>query len=321
MHKSQFSQKIFETAVGAENIASPYLDWQNGQFTTTPPTNNNYFWVFDTTRCDVISGTHSMAVSINTPVTSGTLPEYRTTRVARTLVYHTIPIDATNYTNLTLDFNWICEGEAGFDYETVLYSLDATTWSTLPGTYQGQNTVQNVTNLDLSVLDGQTFYLGFGWNNDSSIGAFPGFIVDDIDVKGIPLLPCAVPNQPTVLNLSATNNSITGTFTAAVPAPDNYLVIISTSAVAPAPADGTTYNLGDTIGTGTVVDIDANTTFTATGLTANTTYYLYVYSYNSLCAGGPIYNSTAPLTGNSTTTNSTYCIPLTTNNPSTYYIR
>ena len=311
----------FEAATGAENIASPYLGWQNGQFATTPPTNNNYFWIFDNTRSNIINGTYSMAVSINTPVTTAPFPEYRTTRNASTLVYHTTPIDATNHTNLTLDFNWICEGEAGFDYGTVIYSLDALTWSTLPGIYQGQSTVQNVTNLDLSVLDGQIFYLGFGWDNDSSFGNFPGFIVDDIDVKGTPLSTCIAPsNQPTVLNLAPTNNSILGTFTAAAPAPDNYLVLVSTSAVAPTPIDGTSYNIGDTIGTGTVVDIDANTSFTATGLAANTTYYIYVYSFNSLCSGGPIYNSTLPLTGTSTTTNSSYCVPLTQNNPSLLYI-
>jgi hypothetical protein len=310
----------FESAAGPENIASPYINWQNGQFTTTPPTNNNYFWIFDNTRCNVISGNYSMAVSINTPVTSGTLPEYRTTRVASTFVYHTTPIDATNFTNLTLDFNWICEGETGFDYGSVLYSLDATNWSTLPGVYQGQNTVQNVTNLDLSVLDGQIFYLAFGWNNDSSLGSFPGFIVDDIDVKGTPLSACTTPNQPTGLNLTPTNNTIIGSFNNAAPIPDNYLVLISTNATPPTPVDGTTYNIGDTIGTGTVVDNDSDTSFTATGLNANTTYYVFVYSYNSLCSGGPTYNVVSPLSGNDITTNSIYCTPLTLNTSSSRYI-
>jgi len=312
----------FETATGAENLTNPtYLGWQAGQFATTPPTNNNYFWIFDDTRCDIISGDYSMAVSINNPVAAGIIPEYRETRVAATLVYNTTTIDATNYSNLTLDFNWICEGETGFDYGTVIYSFDALNWSTLPGTYEGQNTVQNVTNLDLSVLDGQVFYLGFGWNNDSSIGGFPGFIIDDIDLQGTLISPCVTPNQPTVLNLTPTNNSILGTFNAAVPDPDNYLVVVSTNPVGPTPIDEVTYNIGDTIGTATVVDIDANTNFTAAGLIANTTYYIYVYSYNNtLCSGGPIYNSTSPLSGSSTTTNSSYCTPLTQNSPGNLYI-
>lgn len=311
----------FETATGTENIASPYLNWQNGFFPTTPPTNNNFFWVFDNTRCDVISGNYSMAVSTNTPVTTAPFPEYRTTRVASTLVYHTTPIDATNYTNLTLGFNWICEGEVGFDYGSVLYSFDAANWSTLPGVYQGQNTTQTVTGLDLSVLDGQVFYLAFGWDNDGSIGTFPGFIVDDIEVQGIQLPSCTTPNQPTALTLTPTGDTINGSFTAATPNPDNYLVVVSTSATAPNPTNGTAYNIGDTIGAGyTVVDNDGDTIFTATGLNTSTIYHIYVYSYNSNCLGGPQYNLVNPLTDNTTTTNSSYCTPLTSNNINTRFI-
>jgi hypothetical protein len=310
----------FEAATGPENVVSPYLGWQNGFFPTNPTTDNNFFWVLDNTRCNVISGTHSMAVSIDPPETSGILPQYRTNRRARTFAYYDTQIDATNYTNLILDFNWICEGETGQDYGYILYSFDSVNWVALPGTYQGQSTIQNVTNLDLSILDGQTFYLGFGWDNDNNGGTFPGFIIDDIDLQGIPLPICTTPNQPTALNLTPTNNSILGTFTAAIPAPDNYLVIVSTNATAPTPTDGTTYNIGDTIGTGTVVDIDTNTAFTAAGLAANTTYYIYVYSYNSLCSGGPSYNSVSPLSGSTSTSNSNYCIPVTVNTPSNLYI-
>ncbi|WP_460219859.1 Ig-like domain-containing protein [Psychroserpens sp. MEBiC05023] len=320
----------FEAATGAQNIAGPYLGWQNGQFNTTPPTNNNYFWIFNQNRAPVINGQYSMAVSRNNPVDNGpgTIPRYRTTRTAATFVYHTTPIDATNYSNLTLDFNWICEGESllgfYFDYGTVMYSLDANTWTILPDLYAGQNTTQSVTNLDLSFLDGQTFYLGFGWNNDGFSGGFPGLIIDDIDVQGILLSPCVAPTQqPTALNLTPTGDTINGSFTAAVPAADNYLVVRSplASPPAPGPQDGTAYNIGDAIGAGTVVDIDDNTSFTATGLTPNTQYYFYIYSFNDNgCIGGPIYNNSNPLTGNTTTTNSTYCTPSTSNSTTALYI-
>ncbi|MCF1192543.1 GEVED domain-containing protein [Mangrovimonas sp. AS39] len=303
----------FEAASGPENQASPYLGWQNGQFTTTPATNDNYFWVFDNTRCNVISGSYSMAVSVNNPATSGTMPQYKANKVAATLVYFTTPIDATNFESVTLDFNWICQGEANFDYGSVLYSFDGNTWAVLPGEYQGQNTTQSVTNLDLSVVDGQSFYLGYGWNNDNSTGNYPAFTIDDIEVKGTPLPACATPSQqPTTLTLSATGDSAYGSFTAASPEPDNYLVVISTSATPPTPIDGVNYNIGDTIGTATVVDIDSSTNFTATGLTQNTTYYVYVFSFNSDCTGGPLYFTTNPLSGNVTTTNSSYCTPTTT---------
>lgn len=136
---------------------------------------------------------------------------------------------------------------------------------------------------------------------------------------------CTTPTAaPTALALSAgtpNGTAINGSFTAAAPAPQNYLVIVSTSNTAPAISNGTTYTTGGNAGAGyTVVDTDANTTFTASGLNPSTTYYFYIYSMNNLCSGGPLYNAT-PLTGNLTTgaTLPTYC-NATTNTPGTRYI-
>lgn len=136
---------------------------------------------------------------------------------------------------------------------------------------------------------------------------------------------CTTPSAaPTALALSAgtpNGTAINGSFTAAAPAPQNYLVIVSTSNTAPAISNGTTYTTGGNAGAGyTVVDTDANTTFTASGLNPSTTYYFYIYSMNNLCSGGPLYNTT-PLTGNLTTgaTVPTYC-NATTNTPGTRYI-
>jgi hypothetical protein len=138
---------------------------------------------------------------------------------------------------------------------------------------------------------------------------------EDYKLTVVALTPCTTPSaQPTVLVLTPSNNTITGSFTAAVPAPNNYLVVMNTSATPPTLTNGTTYTIGSTIGAGyTVIDTDSNTTFSATGLSASTKYYFYVYSFNSLCSGGPLYLSTSPLTGNATTpATSTYCIPTVT---------
>ncbi|MBU2939715.1 T9SS type A sorting domain-containing protein [Lacinutrix sp. C3R15] len=125
--------------------------------------------------------------------------------------------------------------------------------------------------------------------------------------------PCTEPTaQATALTFgTVTDTSIIGNFTAASPAPDNYLVLMNTTGTAPspAPADTNTYAIGDTVGGATVIDTDANTTFTATGLSPTTTYYFYVYSFNSACSGGPDYYTTAPLSGNETTDSASYCEP------------
>ena len=314
---SQIFTENFESAsttapVQAEHELSvaPYLNWESAQFTAQ--TSDNYWWILDNTRCNVINGNYSMAVSQNTPATSGTLPQYATNRRAFTLGYHTVAIDATNYIGVSLDFNWIAGGETGADFGNVVYSTDGgNNWFTIPGDYLNQNTTQTVTNLDLSVIDGQIFHLGFSWITDNNGGDDLGFVVDDIVVNGTLLTPCVTADQPTTLNLTPSGDTISGSFSVpASNAPDNYLVVVSTSGTAPVPVNGTTYNIGDTIGAGyTVVDNDSDTSFTATGLNPSTIYYIYVFAFNTNCLGEPLYNITSPLNGNTSTTTSIYCTP------------
>lgn len=115
---------------------------------------------------------------------------------------------------------------------------------------------------------------------------------------------CVTPTtQPTALTLSSvTATTLSGSFTAATPAVDNYLIIRSTSSTLSAtPVNTTVYSVGNTIGGGTVIQVGSSTTFGETGLTPNTQYYYFIFAFNSLCTGGPVYNTTAPLTDNATT--------------------
>ena len=115
--------------------------------------------------------------------------------------------------------------------------------------------------------------------------------------------PCVAPTgQPTGLTLSnITGSSIDGSFTNTTA--DEYLVVQSTSATLSGnPAPGITYNNGDALGGGTVVQSSNSNTFTATGLSQTTDYYFFVFALNDTsCAGGPLYNINSPLTGNDTT--------------------
>lgn len=120
---------------------------------------------------------------------------------------------------------------------------------------------------------------------------------------------CTTPmKQPTALNLSVSGTTINGTFTAASPAAQSYLVIANTTGVAPTITNGTTYAIGANLGgTNFVVDNDTNTSFSASSLLTSTKYYFFIYSYNNICTGGPLYLVTTPLLGNATTDK--YCIP------------
>jgi hypothetical protein len=119
---------------------------------------------------------------------------------------------------------------------------------------------------------------------------------------------CTTPSvQPTTLVFNTlTSTSIAGSFTAASPAPSGYLIVRSTSATPPTPVNGTTYAVGSNLGAGTYVVqgsavTSAAVSFTDTGLTSNTQYYYYIYSYNNSCNGAPYYLTTAPLSNNAIT--------------------
>ncbi len=133
------------------------------------------------------------------------------------------------------------------------------------------------------------------------------FGVTDIGLDNVniyELLPCVTPtNQPTVLNLTPGLFNVNGSFTASSPAANKYMVIMTTTSTAPtAPTDGINYAVGSTVLGGTVVANSNYTTYNATGLTPGTQYWFWVYAYNSLCTGGPLYATGAPLTNTVLTT-------------------
>lgn len=113
--------------------------------------------------------------------------------------------------------------------------------------------------------------------------------------------PCVAPTtQPTNLSFSTnTNTSISGSFTAAVPAPTKYMIVRSNSAIAPTPVSGNFYSNSSTaLGAGTyVVQNSASGFFTDSNLVGGTTYYYHIFSYNDGCTGSPIYATGVPLTG------------------------
>jgi len=109
---------------------------------------------------------------------------------------------------------------------------------------------------------------------------------------------CVVPaDQPTALvNTFTTTTSFNASFTAAASNPSNYLVVrYSGTPTITIPLNYVTYAVGASALGGTIVSNSSATTFTQSGLTANTAYTYYVYSYNNSYCYGPIYNYTAPL--------------------------
>ena len=78
---------------------------------------------------------------------------------------------------------------------------------------------------------------------------------------------------------------------------DNYLMLVSKGAPSEAPANGNTYEKGDSIGNATVVLAGKGGIWgtTADNLDHNTDYTVTVYAYNSYGTGTPKYNTVDPL--------------------------
>lgn len=163
-----------------------------------------------------------------------------------------------------------------------------------------------------NVSPDNTYYYYVFAMNDQSCGGGPNYnqlnpLTNSATTPALPV--CTAPaNPPTNLTLTPSNNSISGSFTGVVDA-NRYLIIISQGASLPAsPVNGTAYTPGQSFGGGTVVSFESGTSFTVTGLTVATQYYVFVLAANSECTGQPFYNATS-LAGTTNTTNITYGIP------------
>ncbi|MEO7263391.1 MAG: hypothetical protein ABIW38_00695, partial [Ferruginibacter sp.] len=159
---------------------------------------------------------------------------------------------------------------------------------------------------DINLLPSTAYYYYVFSLNDEDCSGGPNYfnttpLENNITTAALP--SCVVPASPTNLNLSSTNTSISGTFTGAA-GNNKYLVVISSNATLSAsPVNGNVYTAGQSFGGGTVVSFTNATGFSATGLTANSLYYVFVFAASVECSGEPFYN-TSSVNANISTTNS-----------------
>lgn len=228
--------------------------------------------------------------------------------------------------DLFLDFTGVDAGTISFDWAVVFNaagnrngslkvyaSNDGTSFTDVTGAFVSDFTNNvatsgSIVNIALPAIfnNSATARLRFYYHNSvgGTTGSRPKISIDNISITALPNTPCVTPAaQPTNLIFGTiTSNSIAGSFTAASPAPNSYLVIVSNnSSLTSLPVDGLTYNLGDNVGDGYVISNNNATSFTATGLSASTTYYFYIFSVNNVCIGTVKYLTTGPLEGNATT--------------------
>lgn len=148
------------------------------------------------------------------------------------------------------------------------------------------------------------------WSTAGGSGSRDRIALDDISIGGA-AAPCIEPtNQPTNLLLTPTPTTISGSFDAAVPAVNEYLIVRSTSTpLSAAPADGIFYTAGQALGGGNIVISTTSTSFTDINLAPATTYYYFVFAHNNEnCSSAPNYLQLNPLSGNIATTSLPPCI-------------
>ncbi|WP_165761290.1 cadherin-like beta sandwich domain-containing protein [Niastella koreensis] len=224
-------------------------------------------------------------------------------------------MDFTGVNAGTLSFDWASINNSTGDRNgslRVYASVDGSTWTDLTfadvlNFTNNSPTSGSQSNIALPAIfnNSATARLRFYYNNGTggTVGSRPKISIDNLKVTAVATTPCVSPTTaPTALTFGTiTDVSIAGSFTAASPASDNYLVIASTSSsLTSNPVDGQIYNIGDNVGDGTVIANGNSINFNATGLNASTTYYFFVFSLNSICTGGPLYFAT-PLTGQAPT--------------------
>ncbi len=226
-----------------------------------------------------------------------------------------------------MDFTGVNAGTLSFDYQTfsnalgtgandrsgslrVYTSTDGITFTELTNVLNFINNApisgtKNNIPLPATFNNSATARLRFYYHNGTggTNGSRPKMSIDNLKVTAVATTPCAAPTAPaTALTFGTiTDVSIAASFTASSPTADGYIVVKSTSnSLTAGPVNGQIYNLGDNLGDGTVIANGSAASFTATGLTALTTYYFFIFPVNSVCTGGPLYFATA-LEGNATT--------------------
>ncbi len=187
-----------QTTLLTEDFEGSIASWT----ITTNSGNGNNYWEVSNSTCS--NGTNQLMVR-----RSSDPCVYRNNK-AHDLTAST-QVDATGYQYLTLAFDWVCNGESGYDYGSVYYSLDGSSWTQLTtggnaGIYQGSSSWASQSAITLpSALDNTTFYIGFNWINDGSAGSYPAFGFDNVVVQGT--VAPAVPPTPSTTGIFSENFS------------------------------------------------------------------------------------------------------------------
>jgi len=142
-------------------------------------------WTTSNGLC-IIGGLYSLAVG-----SDATFCEYNVDIGTSDRIAY-VQFSTAGFHLLDINFDWRCMGEIGIDYGKAVYSNDGVTWNDISLIqYQGQVGTQIQPSLPIPTAldDDPTAFIGFRWVDNATIGAFPGFIVDNISIQGEQIIP------------------------------------------------------------------------------------------------------------------------------------
>lgn len=146
----------------------------------------------------------------------------------------TASVSTTGYTNVTLEFIYLCDGASGTSYGIVEYSTDnGSSWTAASSQYSGASTWTNAS-ITLPAFNNQaTLKFRFRWQNGAS-GNDPAFAVDELEIIGTPGAGAALATGAITTTTYCSNNSalisVPFTVTGTVSAGNVYTAQLSNSA-------------------------------------------------------------------------------------------
>jgi Secretion system C-terminal sorting domain len=166
------------------NAGAPLLS-ENFNASTSLPTGWTITTVSGSTNQWVVSANGGVdftgnAAHITNDIALNPLAYTNTSTTNRTLVSSNI--NATGLSNLSLSFKYKCNAEAGFDFGTLVYTLNGTTFFDIEGPYVNTTALTLRTVALPAACNNTNFKLGWRFISDNIDGTNPPLIIDDIVV-------------------------------------------------------------------------------------------------------------------------------------------
>ncbi len=167
---------------------------------------SNLWWVYDAGKtynkfCIVdsiysIDGNSLQTCSLNSNTQALEIGYTYANNVRSEIAYRSV--NAINYYNLTISFEWKCNGEKDRDYGSFYYSKDGNDWILLKNMQSGKgNDVLTEMYKMPKCVENDDFFIGFSFTSDNSFNFQPGLIVDNLILYGSLCTATSKPPKPT----------------------------------------------------------------------------------------------------------------------------